>query len=297
MKNLLLLIGLCLFNLGHQLYAQKFKESENVSTIKQNIYVLTNANGDFWTEVGTEKGREVLTESVFLEEGDHVSFFMEDPKTPFEGSFSSEAGLILDVIAQKTKDGTYRYRGSHQVKQSGEFYWKFIVMDKDQFLINPQLIVVLSKSDNAVYRSASTVKAQLEYLVAMASSQFVPIMGDFIEKDIKEARYKSTYSFQGKEGEVILSKKGFQYKVVLYNGEDATAAKQARVQVEDNVLEALESNCQAEPKVDKEPPYSLFKEYYALEFKGCGHPNVEVVLYQYLKRGEYTVELEVLYDK
>jgi hypothetical protein len=294
MKKFLLIICLSIPFLS--LNAQKFKESENVATIKQNVYVLTNENGDFWTEVGTDKGREYLLESVFLEEGDNVAFFMEDQKTAFEGTFSSEEGLILDAIPQKTKEGIYRYRGSHEVKQSGEFFWKFLVMDKEAFLINPKLILVLSKKDNAIYRAASTVKSQLEYLIAMASSQFVPIMGDFIEKDIKEARYQSTYSFQGKDGEVVISKKGFHYKSVLYYGEDATAAKQARIQIEDNVLEALEMNCGSKPKIVTQPPYSLFKEYYAAEFKGCGDEKVEVVLYHYLKRGKYTVELEVLYN-
>lgn len=295
MKEYLLLVCLALPFLSLQ--AQKFTESENVAAIKQNVYVLTNDNGDdFWTEVGADKGREYLMESVFLEEGDKIAFFMEDTKTPFEGSFSSEEGLILDAIPQKTKEGTYRYRGSHEVKVSGEFFWKFLTLDKEAVLINPRLILVLSKSNNEVYRSSTTIKSQLEYLVAMASSQFVPIMGDFIDKDIKEARYTSTYKFQSKDAEIILSKKGFHYKSVLYYGKDSTAAKQARLQIEDNVLETMESNCHGTPQITTKPPYSLFKEYYAAEFKGCGNKRVEVVLYHYLKHGKYTVELEVVYN-
>lgn len=294
MKKYILLVCLAIPFLNLQ--AQKFKESENVAAIKQNVYLLTNDNGDFWTEVGTEKGREYLLESVFLEEGDNIAFFMEDTKIPFEGSFSSEEGLILDAIPQKTKEGIYRYRGSHEVKVAGEFLWKFLVLEKDAVLLNPRLILILSKSNNEVYRSSSTVRAQLEYLIAMASSQFVPIMGDFIDKDIKETRYQSTYGFQGKDGKIVNSKKGFHYKSVLYYGEDSTAANQARLQIEDNILETMESNCYGEPTITKKPPYSLFKEYYAAEFYGCGNKRVEVVLYHYLKRGKYTVELEVLYN-
>jgi hypothetical protein len=274
----------------------KFKETKNVKKIKEQVYVYTSGENYFWTTVGEDKGREYIDELLFLEEGDEITYFMKDIKNPFEAIFSSEQGVVLAAIPQK-KGEEFVLRGTHKIETTGDYTWRFLAFEKDAFLYNPSLTIIAAKSTWAKYRNAVGLRNHLEFLIAMAPLKFVPIQGDFIEKDIKETRYQSTYKFDDHEAEVKTTLKGTVYKSILYSGKNEADAQKVQAAVEDKIIEILKENCYTGPEIDDKPPFSLYRSYHKVEFTGCGNDNVLISLVTYKYRDDYAVDLEITYLK
>ena len=219
---------------------------------------------------------------------------MKDIKNSFEATFLSEQGVILAAIPKKKED-EFILRGTHKIETTGDYTWRFTAFEKGAFLFNPTLTIIAAKSTWAKYRNAVGLRNHLEFLMAMAPLKFIPIQGDFIEKDIKETRYKSTYKFDDHEAEVKTTLKGTVYKSVLYTGESEADAQKVHAAVEDKIIEILKENCYTGPEVDDKPPFSLYRTYHKVEFTGCGDQNVVISLAYYKYRDDYSVDLEVTY--
>jgi len=273
---------------------EKFKESENVRNIKNQVYVFDNGQNHFWTSMGVEKGKEYLDELLFLEAGDEIIYFMTDQKKSFHATFFSEQGAILDGLPQQQGD-YFELRGTHKIESTGDYKWRFSTLEKDGFLYNPKLNVILAKSGWAKYKNAAGFRNQMEFLIAMSANDFIPIQGEFLEKDLKETRHKSSYAFQDSLGEILsmASGKGTVFRVKVYVGTDEAKAKQAKEKYEQEINKILLDNCISTPKLDTKPPYSLYTAYYKLTFTGCGDEKTQVNLAHYLFRGKYYVEMDV----
>lgn len=293
MKKLLFVLPLLLSGLCATAQ-DKFKETENVKKIKEQVYVYTSGENYFWTTVGEDKGREFIEELLFLEEGDEITYFMKDVTSSFEAVFLSEQGPIFQGLPSK-KENEFVLRGTHKIETTGDYTWRFTTPEKGGFLYNPQLVIIAAKNAWAKYRNAVGLRNHLEFLIGMAPLKFIPIQGDFIEKDIKETRYKSTYKFDDHEAEIKTVLKGTVYKSVLYTGKSEEDAKKMHDAVEAKIIEILKDNCFTGPVVDDKPPFSLYRTYYKTEFTGCGNEKVVVSLAHYKYRDDYSVDLEVTF--
>lgn len=271
----------------------KYTESEAVKAIRENIKVLSNGKGDFWTEVGVKKGCEYVEEAIFLDKGDQITFLMQDQTTPFEGSFSSETEEIMKIRPLQKGD-KFRFKSSYTIKEAGDYFWRFTALDKKDYLVTPELLLILAKKDWASYRDAQDFAAQIEFLLAISETLFIPIQGEFLDKDIKGSRYETTYLFQEKEGTMEITPKGYIYRCNLYEGEEQALAAAAKEQALEQLKAVLENNCLGEAKETTEAPYSLLKEYYELNYRACSLENVEVNLYHYKRRDDYFVQLEIV---
>jgi|GEM_PF-6347774 len=271
----------------------KYTESEGVKAIRENIKVLSNGKGDFWTEVGVKKGCEYVEEAIFLDKGDQITFLMQDQTTPFQGSFSSESEEIMKIQPLQ-KGNKFRFKSSYEIKEAGDYFWRFMALDKNDYLVTPELLLVLAKKDWASYRDAQEFATQIEFLLAISETRFVPIQGEFIAKDIKGSRYKTTYLFQEKAGTMEITPKGYVYRCNLYEGEEQALAAEAKEQAIQQLKVVLEKNCLGEGKETTKAPYSLLKEYYELNYKACSLEHVEVNLYHYKRRDDYFVQLEIV---
>ena len=274
----------------------KHTESDRVKAIRENIQVLSNGKGDFWTEVGVKKGCEYVEEAIFLDRGDHITFLMQDQTVPFEGSFYSESEEIMN-IQPKQKGDKFRFKSTYTIKEAGDYFWRFTALDKKDYLVTPELLLILAKKDWAKYRDAQEFGEQLEFLLAISETLFIPIQGDFIDKDIKGSRYETSYLFQGKEGTMEITPKGYVYRCNLYEGEKQALAAQARDQAAKQVKRALGTNCLRGGTETTKAPYSLLKEYYELHYEACSLEDVEVNLYHYKRREDYFVQLEIVHKK
>jgi hypothetical protein len=283
-------------SLSAQAAHDKYKESENVRNIKSQVYVFDNGQNHFWTSMGVEKGKEYLDELLFLEAGDEIVYFMTDQKKSFQATFSSEDGAIFDGLPKQQGD-YFELRGTHKIEATGDYKWRFTTLEKEGFLYNPSLNVILAKSGWAKYKNAAGLKNQIEFLIAMSANDFIPIQGEFIEKDVKETRHKSSYVFQDSVGEILnmARGKGTICRVKMYVGTDEAKAKQVKEKYEQEINKVLPDNCLSGPKVDTKPPYSLYTAYYKSTFTGCGDEKTQVSIAHYLFRGKYYVEIEVFH--